>query len=221
MRAFILAGGEFKATRFLKKLAAESELVIAADSGLSHAKSLGVMPDMIVGDFDSLPREVLEDYPNVYREKYFFEKDKLDLEIAIDIAKEKGAKKLTLAGVLGNRLDQSLAAIFISARMKSEGFMISLHSSQQDVYPIIAGEEMEFDASLATTFSLLSLEKVSKVSVLNAKYPLENFPLSFGFGLGVSNEVTSLPLLVKVSTGLVVLVLERIFSDSKWSSHSL
>ena len=214
MKALILAGGEFKATESLKKLASQAKLVIAADSGLRHAESLDIVPDVIVGDFDSVSKETLEHYPNIAREKYFSEKNNLDLEIAIDLAKEKGVKELILVGALGDRLDQSLAAIFIAARLKSEGIAVSLHSAKQDVYLIIAQEEMKLDIPLATTFSLLSLEKASKVTILNAKYPLNNFPLSFGVGLGVSNKVTSSPLIVQVSYGLVVCVLERELSFS-------
>ncbi len=209
MEALILAGGEFETKPSLKKLAQQAELVIAADSGLHHAGPLGVVPNVLVGDFDSVSKEVLKRYPSLPREKHLPEKGKLDLELAIDTAKKQGAKKLTLVGALGNRLDQSLAAIFISARIKSEGLAVSLHSDKQDVYPISAGEVIELDAPLATTFSLLSLKETSKVSVLNAKYPLENFSLAFGLGLGVSNEITFLPLIVKVSYGLVVCVVEK------------
>ncbi len=209
MKALILAGGEFKATQHLKKLASQAQLVIAADSGLHHAKSLGVIPDVIVGDFDSVSKEVLENYSNVAREKHFPEKDHLDLELAIDLAKKKGAKELILFGVLGSRLDQSLAAIFIAARLKGEGFLASLHSARQDVYPVNARARMKLKVPLAIKFSLLSLKKTSNVSVFNAKYPLNNFSLDFGIGLGVSNEVTSSPLIVQVNHGLVLCVLER------------
>ena len=209
MKVLIIGGGELKATEHLKELASQAKLVIAADSGLQHAKSLEVIPDVLVGDFDSISKEALEHYPTIAREKYSSEKNDLDLELAIDLAIAKGAKKLILLGALGSRLDQSLAAIFIAARLKSEGLSVSLHSEKQDVYPLAAKEEIKLDVPLATTFSLLSLERTSKVSIFNAKYPLDNHLLDFGFGLGVSNEVTSLPLIVQVNHGLVLCVLER------------
>lgn len=170
---------------------------------------MSITPDFIVGDFDSVSKELLEQYSHIPQEKHSPNKNELDLELAINVVKVKGAKEFLLLGALGDRIDQSLAAILIATRLKKEGFICSLHSGKQDIYPIIAEEELKLSIPLTTTFSLLSMEQTSRLSVTNAKYPLNNFPLEFGVGLGVSNYVTTSPLIIKVSYGSVICVLER------------
>ena len=207
MKALILAGGDITLTDALKHTCQSADLIIAADSGLRYAAALGVAPDIIVGDFDSVEESVLARYPDISQKRHPPEKDLLDLELALDYAQEQGATQHLIVGGLGDRFDQSLAALLIAARRKRGGYDVSLLSGHRAVY-LLAGEEVvRLETPPQQLFSLLSLDPVSTVSV-NAKYPLQNFALLFGVGLGVSNEVTRSPLEITLKGGLVVLVLE-------------
>src|SRR5262245_49522689 len=99
-RFTILLGGDLVRTPYLDAQVAGS-LVIAADSGIRHAAALGLVPELWVGDFDSVPKRMANAYPNVRREVFPTEKDKTDGELAIDTALALGAASLVLAGAFG------------------------------------------------------------------------------------------------------------------------
>lgn len=183
-------------------------LVVAADAGLRHAKRLGVTPDVIVGDFDSVTLELLARYAGTPTQRYPTDKDKLDLELAIDYALARGATRFCLAGVLGDRLDQLLAALFIAARLREAGYPVSLHGERQDVY-LLQGEQLVLELAPQTLFSVLSLTPTATLSIAGARYPLAQATLHYGTGLGVSNRVATAPLAVAVHSGQIALVIER------------
>ena len=126
----VLAGGELTITPQVQRLAAEASLVIAADSGLRHARGLGLTPDLIVGDFDSVAEDDLNAFPTVPRQVHSPDKDQLDLELAIDEARERGVRRLAILGALGGRFDQSLAALLIAARLCRKDLVLSLHGGE-------------------------------------------------------------------------------------------
>lgn len=189
MTALILAGGELEPTERLRALAAEADLVIAADGGLRHARALGVTPARIVGDFDSVDAEVLAAWPDLPRERHPEEKDDLDLELAIAAARAAGAERLRLVGTLGGRFDQSLAALLIAARLRAEGLRVALDSGAEEVRLLGADDRSGIVAPAGTRFSLLALGDGARVSVAGARYELERAPLPLGVGLGLSNAV--------------------------------
>jgi thiamine pyrophosphokinase len=203
MKAVILAGGELNLTGDLRRHLDGHALIIAADGGLAHARALELTPDLVVGDFDSVTPDVLAAYPEVPRETHPPAKDALDLELAIDYALARGATELLVVGALGGRLDQTAAALFIAARLKREGYAVTLHSGREQVRFAAQGETLLLELPTGARFSLLSLCAPATVSLAGCRYPLERAPLPFGVGLGVSNEVTQPPLRVRVHDGLV------------------
>ncbi len=215
MKAVILAGGDIVVTDKLKDLCGDAKLVVAADSGLRHAAGLGLSPDIIVGDFDSVREEVLAEYPDLPRLEHPPEKDLLDLELALNYAQEQSAtREITqylIVGGLGDRFDQSLAAVLIAAKWQREGYDLSLQSGDRAVYLLAGADEVRLKLPPNQLFSLLSLAERSTVSLEGAKYPLTHaeLELSFGVGLGVSNEVARSPLRVRLADGLVALILEQ------------
>ncbi len=204
----VLAGGELTITPQVQRLAAEASLVIAADSGLRHARGLGLTPDLIVGDFDSVAEDDLNAFPTVPRQVHSPDKDQLDLELAIDEARERGVRRLAILGALGGRFDQSLAALLIAARLCRKDLVLSLHGGEADAFLLCDGGEQCLEIGPGTVFSLLSLEGSSTVSVTGARYALEHSELRFGLGLGISNVAAEDPC-VTAHQGLVAIIVER------------
>ena len=208
MRAVILAGGGLAVTPYIRQLS-KAQLVIAADSGLRHARTLGLKPTLIVGDMDSATAADLEAFESVPLRKFSTDKDYLDLEIAIQEALNAGATELRLLGALGSRLDQSLAAIFIAARLKSDGISVSLHGGTQDVFLLSHQDKLELELATGQLFSLLSITDNSVLTLENAHYNLKDTTLKFGVGLAVSNRVKTSPLELNLTSGLIALIIER------------
>ena len=207
MKALILAGSDVTVTDVLKDLCRDAALVVAADSGVRHARVLGVTPDLIVGDFDSATLEDLEPYKTVLREVHPARKDLLDLELALNIAQKRGATEFLIVGALGGRSDQTLAALFISSRLH-EQHPVALHSGHSAAYPLGGGDALTLTLPEGTTFSVLSLAPVSVLSLAGSSYPLVRAELPFGVGLGVSNRTTGGPLTATLHGGTALLLVD-------------
>ena len=208
MIAALLGGSELAPTPRLRRLAQGAQLVVAADSGLKHARTLEIEPDLIVGDFDSVDAADLARFPSVPRVRVSPHKDQLDLELAIDAAIERGATRLRLLGVFGGRLDQSLAALLIAARLHRDGVPTTIHTADSDVHFLTDQQTLELSPPRGTLFSLLSLSEEVEVSTSGARYPLERTRLPFGVGHGVSNVALG-SLVVRLEGGLLAVVVER------------
>lgn len=207
MKAVILAGGRLVPGRHLVALCSNADLVVAADSGLRHATMLGLQPAAVVGDFDSVSPAELEAYPEIPRIEHSVDKDELDLELAIDLALERGATELVVLGAFGTRLDQSLAALLIGCRHRSLGLAISLHDGDREAHPLVAPDALRLDIPDGTLFSLLALEE-ARCTVRRARFPLENAHLPFGTGLGLANRAEGTPL-IEIHDGVVAVIVER------------
>ena len=208
MKAVVLAGSNILVTPRLFAQTRQADLVIAADGGLRHAAPLNLSPHLIVGDFDSASPDLLARFAEVPRVQHPTDKDELDLELAVTQAVARGARDLVLVGTLGERFDQSLAAVLIAAEYARKGFSVSLHNGRQEVFLLADKGTHTFDLAAGQLFSLLGLAEVSTVNVRGARFDLEHAPLPFGVGLGVSNRVATPPLGVTLDGGLVALVVE-------------
>lgn len=114
MKMLIITGGNVN-KEFLQKIIQENKYdrIIAADRGLEILNEINVKPDYIIGDFDSVNREVLEQYKNIPITYLKPEKDFTDTHMALKLAIEEGAKQITIAGAIGTRFDHSIANIHI------------------------------------------------------------------------------------------------------------
>ena len=101
-RFVILLGGKLVRTPRLDAQVAGAR-VIAADAGMEHAKTLGITPELWVGDFDSVTDEIAAEYASVPQDRYPRDKDKTDGELAVAEALKRGATSLVLAGAFGGR----------------------------------------------------------------------------------------------------------------------
>jgi len=208
--ALVLAGGRVVATPALRTAAARADLVIAADGGLRHARTLAVTPDLLVGDLDSVGSEVLARWPDLPRDTHPRDKAALDLELALGAALERGATHLLIVGALGDRLDQSLAAVAIAEHVHRSGVDVSVDSGDACVLPLRPNQRQHVPLPSGTVFSLLATRSDTRVSVAGARWPLHEQGLAVGSGHGVSNEAAEEgPLVTLHSGGCIVVVPSR------------
>lgn len=113
--ALVLAAGDLPVPPLWARLLNGVSVVVAADAGLAHARVLGVTPDLLVGDLDSVSSADLAAFPALPRETYPVDKDYLDLELALDAALKRDAVELRIVGAFGGRFDHSLAALLVAA----------------------------------------------------------------------------------------------------------
>ncbi|PBC10829.1 thiamine diphosphokinase [Mesorhizobium sp. WSM3859] len=184
----ILLGGELIRTPRLERQI-EGSRVIAADAGIGHARMLGLVPELWVGDFDSVPANLPDDLAAVPRKVFPAEKDMTDGELAIAEAIALGATSLVLAGAFGGkRADHAFLHLALAVRLAEAGTIVLLTSGAQEGVPVLPGSA-GFDYADGTLFSVLGFSDLSGLTVTGAKWPLERVEVAFGSSLTISNEV--------------------------------
>ncbi len=181
MQALILAAGHLSLTPRVRALAAVSGLVIAADGGARHAIDLGLTVTQWVGDFDSSDGIILA----APRQTFPKEKDTTDLELALICAKNLEASSAMILGAFGGRFDHALAIALLAARESKNGFVITLESGNEAGWVITKQHQIELEQN--QTFSLLALEPCVGLTLVGAKWNLEQTSLGVGSSLGISN----------------------------------
>ena len=184
----ILLGGELIRTPRLERQI-EGSRVIAADAGIGHARMLGIVPELWVGDFDSVPANLPENLAAVPKTVFPAEKDKTDGELAIAEALDRGATSLVMAGAFGGkRADHAFLHLALAVRLAEAGIAVLLSSGAQEGVPILPGKA-GFDYADGTLFSVLGFSDLSGLTVTGAKWPLDHVEVAFGSSLTISNEV--------------------------------
>ena len=184
----ILLGGDLIRTPRLDRQV-EGSRVIAADAGIGHARMLGLVPELWVGDFDSVPANLPDELASVPRRTFPAEKDKTDGELAIAAALERGATSLVLAGAFGGkRADHAFLHLALSLQLAETGTKILLTSGAQEGVPLLSGKA-GFDYADGTLFSVLGFSDLAGLTVTGAKWPLDHVKVPFGSSLTISNEV--------------------------------
>ncbi len=188
------------------KLLRPGDHIIAADGGWVTARSLGVQPHCILGDFDSAPRPDDPDaivLPTV--------KDDTDTQYATRLALEDGYTDILYLGVLGGkRLDHTLAALQTALGAARQGAKVMLADENTEIHILLGGQSIRLEPRADWYFSLLAMGgEVTGVSEKGSFYELENGSLRPDFPLGVSNEFAGKPVEVSIGTGSALLVLAR------------
>lgn len=200
----ILLGGDLAPTQRLKRQIAGGR-VIAADSGILHAGTLGLTPELWIGDFDSTPEGSEQKFSDIPRKVFPPGKDKTDGELAVDAAIGRGATALILAGAFGGaRADHAFLHLTLALRLAESGLAVALTSGTQEGNPLLHGEN-SFDLPDGTLFSVLGFSDLHGLSISGARWPLDAVEAPFGSSLTVSNEVSG-RLVILLREGRAMLV---------------
>ena len=212
MNAFIYTGGECDYTNISEKPAAD-DLVIAADSGWRHAVALRVKPSVLLGDFDSLDggNGIPDDVPDdVEILTVPAEKDFTDTQMAVDEARKRGAKHITIIGGLGGRLDHTLSCLAILEDHWEKGDRLAVIDSGHSRVRFLSSDSALIPRSGYKYLSLLAVDPVVKgVEIDGVKYPIKGAKLNRTYQFAVSNEITGNCAFIAVKKGRLLIVESR------------
>ena len=200
-RFVVLLGGDLTVTRRLKSQIQKAR-IIAADGGMAHAETLGLTPELWVGDFDSTPDDLAERHKSVPRHAFPAEKDKTDGEIAVDEAMRLGAREIVMVGGLGGQADHALAHLGLILRLGRRRVAAFITSGEEEAYPILNGTH-HFDVPRGSRFSVVPFTDLAGLDLEGVKWPLTNRSVPLGSSLTVSNVAMG-PVTVKLSQGYAV-----------------
>ncbi len=182
-RCVIIGGAKIENYDKIKSYFDENDYFVFCDSGLKHQEKLGVTPDFIVGDFDSIKKPETDGnilvLPTV--------KDDTDTFAAVKLMLKKDYESFLLVGVIGQRFDHSLGNISILLYLKQNGAKGIVVDDYCEM-SIVDKKEKVLKNS-CSYFSLISLTKsIDGVNIVGAKYPLENATIENSYQFGISNE---------------------------------
>ena len=195
----------------MKKIA--PDVSIGVDRGLSFLYRNQIMPTHIVGDFDSVPFEVLAYYQQetkvpVMRLNPI--KDETDTESALSFAVELGAKKVFLLGATGTRLDHVWANVQILKIALDSDVEAYILDSNNRISLWQKEIRLSKENHIGTYFSLFPLgEAVEDISIEGAKYPLSHYRMCSYDSRCVSNELVGQDVRITFPQGIVILMETR------------
>ena len=208
MHIVVFAGGTLEPGKAAYKAIASADLIIAADSGAATALRYGCTPAIVVGDFDSLDEQLVEQLRTggSHIVTAAVEKDETDTELAVQLAIEQGATEITLLGALGGaRFDHTMANVFLLAGFDSVS--IKIVDGPSVCWSVKGPGNTTIDGQVGDLLSLLPLTgDASGISTSGLYYPLQGETLYFGRPRGVSNVLTQEHAEISLEHGLLLVI---------------
>ncbi len=188
------------------------DLIIATDGGAVHCHSHALTPDIVVGDMDSIPDWLLNELRLLDVEIHVFpqRKDQTDLELAIDLAVERGAGEIVILGALGERWDMSISSVMLLASPRYAGIRMTLKTGTTTLFCLKGPARHLFTGCPGDMLSIIPLsDPAAGVSLYGLEFSLASFDIPLGSTLGISNVVTADKVSIALSEGVLLCVLEK------------
>lgn len=200
-RCFIVGGGNFCAELFNPQ---KDDMIIAADAGFEALKKIGITPDTVVGDFDSLG--YTPGHSDVIKHSPI--KDDTDTMLAVEIGTEKGCEEFHIFGATGGRIAHTLGNIQILKHLADRN-MFGYIFDRDTVITAISNRTLTFrNASGYISIVPFGCNKAT-VTLSGFKYELEHGIIPCNRPLGISNEFCGETSNITVHDGTIIAVWEN------------
>ncbi len=200
--ALLFCNGVPPSAARIRKLMPNPKLIVCADGGANKAKSIGLEPDLIVGDLDSL-RASDGDFAKAEIVK-IPSQDNTDFEKTLDLLIQRGVKELLITSFSGGRIDQTLANVQIAYEY-SRQCRIALADNEYLIFPTT--NSFVEHVSPGTLISLLPMEDTTVVSTRGLAYGLDHSTFTRG-GHGISNIASDEQIEIAVHSGGVLVFMK-------------
>ena len=198
---YIVGAGEFYGTLSPK----EGDLIIAADGGYDTLRALGITPDLILGDMDS----VNADAAGIERLVFPVRKDETDSFLAYREGVRRGYSEFSLYGCVGGRDDHTFANYALLVYARERGHKMTLIGKSSDTFAMI-NESVTISGEPLSHLSVFAFGGDARgVSVRGAEYEADRVTLTPSFPLGVSNRFSGGEVRVSVENGKLLVMTEK------------
>ena len=215
-RIVIFANGELPDLEVARALLQEDDYLIAADGGANHLLKMGILPEIVIGDLDSIDEDTLFALTTaeVTIEQYSEDKDETDIELALRYAVELQPSSILILGALGGRLDQTLANLSVLTDPTLPKIDIRLDDGVEEAFfcrvSAAKGGQAEIRGRGGDTVSLIPWHApVEGVTTEGLQWPLYSETLYPDKSRGVSNAMLGESASVKIENGLLLIVHRR------------
>ena len=209
-RIVIFANGDLPNVDKVRSILRDDDYIICADGGTRHTSSLGLRPDLVIGDMDSTDRVYLRQLQayDVLVERYSQDKDETDLELAVNKAVKLNPQEIVILAALGGRLDQTLANIALISNLQLATFNLKLDDGVDEIF--FCRDQAHFQGRSGDIVSLIPWGgKVTGIQTENLKWKLDGETLYPDKTRGVSNEMIADVAAIRISMGLLLIVHTR------------
>lgn len=192
----IFLNGEISDYNYVRRKLEEVDFIISVDGGNHHTDRLGIVPDLVLGDFDSY---TLLD-KTIQSKIYSSVKDFTDGEAAIEYVINQNPAKVLIFGALGNRMDHTLSNIYMLEKLADNDIQGEILSLKNEIY--FLQDALTLEGVSDEFFSIVAITEVVRgIDIINAKYELDKATLSRTSSLGISNEFIDGPAIIKIESG--------------------
>ncbi len=207
-RAVIISNGTINDYSYYNNWFSDDDYIICADGAIRHCLSLGIVPDLWIGDFDSCDYEkICMSQPQLKSVETLHlntRKNETDTHKACMVAIERGFKKVAILGGIGTRVDHMLSNIHILEFLYNNGANTTISDEKNDIH--IFDSHLRL-ARRRKNLSLIPLDKAVLVkSTSGLEYPLENYVLDRNISMGVSNVICSEFAEIFIENGLMLAI---------------
>lgn len=194
--------------------------VFAVDKGLEYVDCMGLVPDYIVGDFDTVDKKLLAAYEKritagelpAYLERYPAKKDATDTELAVMEAIKERAGQITILAATGNRIDHMLANLGLLLQAAEENIECHIVDETNRIRLLQAGKccRIEKRNQFGLYLSLIPISPVIKgLTITGVMYPLNNKTVRQGSSLTVSNQIQEEAAMITCTEGELLVIESR------------
>jgi thiamine pyrophosphokinase len=193
----------------VRALAARATLVVAADGGANLCRQYGIVPDVIIGDLDSVTRDTLRRSTRSLLVRVR-RQDNTDLEKALDFLVASRVPEAVIAGADGRRIDFTLGNLAVLWRYSG---LMSLTVAGDGWFAVPVRRAMSVDVPVGTVVSVIPNGRVAGLTLRGFRYPLRDATMNIG-QIGVSNVVRARPARIAVRSGSLLVIVQR-----AWTPH--
>ncbi len=184
-------------------------LIVSADGGAENALKMNLIPDVVIGDMDSIKVTVKENIRVKSNKTRYIststDKDKSDTQLAVEYALKLGIKKMIIVGTLGDRIDHSLANLFLLASPSLRDIDIRILTDNSEIF--IIRKPRTLSGEIGKIVTLISLSPYTYfIKTKGLKYKLENEKLMFSPVRGVSNVFTENKVYINIKEGILMII---------------
>ncbi|NLG32506.1 MAG: thiamine diphosphokinase [Syntrophomonadaceae bacterium] len=216
MKCLVMVNGFYGQLNGYKERIKKADSLWCVDGGANYAYQMQIVPDIIVGDMDSILPRVYDHYKalGVDFRQYPRKKDYTDTQLAISLISETGFDDITFLGSLGNRLDHTLANIYCGMEFCEKGGKIEHYNPDYSVF--LVKDQLTLQGNIGDLVSVLALtEKATGVFEAGFEYPLENAVLYKKNPYAVSNVMQYKEASISIKEGIILIFHYRLGNGGK------
>lgn len=200
----IIAGGMINDRPFHQKILAKANLIICADSGADNAIKLGVIPNYVIGDLDSIRYTALHKLQKIPNCRILFDRDKnkTDLELAIALAESCNPAEIIILGAIGDNFDHTLANVICLDKIP-RNISARIIDNRQEIY--LVDKSIALKGKKGSIVSVITLAPVKNLKYSGLKWTPDKTASSFGW-FGIRNRMIKSSAKITLDSGKILVI---------------